>query len=230
MSDMDGWARLIALTAISAILVAVLFAVGGVLPGRVTPVVRVGLVAPFEGAQRTTAYGILSAVKVAIARHNEKTRHTGGPLVDLVALDDGGRPEDSRQQALEMTIDPAVLGVVGPWSAETAKSSLPVYQAARLVVLLPNLPGDSFVAPGTEAVLKIDPPEAELEELAQDLNLTSVVSLAGHSPNRQALLAYAAMNRLLTILEEIGSTSSLTRESVFEHLNLDNGASVSGAG
>ncbi len=90
----------------------------------VLPVVKVGLIAPFEGPQRAAAYECLFAVKSAIKEYNEASRGIG-PLVELVALDDSLSVEDAdkRKVMQQMTIDPAVLGVVGPWMTESEKDT-----------------------------------------------------------------------------------------------------------
>jgi hypothetical protein len=218
MNGSHDWAKYVSLTVLLAIVVVVLPAVRGVAPGQVLPMVKVGLVAPFEGAQRTMAYDALFAVKLAIERYNEQVRHTGGPLVELVSLDDGGRPENSRQQAQEMAVDPVVLGVVGPWSVETASSSIPVFQHARLGVVLPGMVGSNDgVPPKSEGLIQIDPSASEVKNLSLDQEfVSSFSSVAGHSPSSQAALAYTAMNSLLRAVEE--GRAEVTRERVFTQL------------
>ncbi len=66
------------------------------------------------------AYDALFATKLALRRFNEQQRNAGGPLVELVALNDDGQAIRSRQVAQEMAVDPAIVGVIGPWSAEAA--------------------------------------------------------------------------------------------------------------
>jgi len=218
MNSSHDWAKYVSFTVALAIVVVVLLAVWGVVPGQVLPMVKVGLVAPFEGPQRTIAYDTLFAVKLAIERYNEKVRHTGGPLVELVSLDDGGRAENSQQQAHEMAVDPAVLGVVGPWSVETASSSLPVYQQARLGVVLPGTVGENAgLPPESEGLIQIDRTGSEIKNLGQDQDfVSSFRSVAGRSPSSQAMLAYAAMNSLLRVVEE--GKSDAIRERVFTKL------------
>jgi len=86
----------------------------------VLPVVKVGLIAPFEGPQRAAAYECLFSVKLAIKEYNESSRDVG-PLVELVALNDSLQPVDAakRRALQQMIIDPVVLGVIGPWMEET---------------------------------------------------------------------------------------------------------------
>ena len=54
-----------------------------------TETVKIGLVAPFEGAQRALGYDVLAAVRIAIAEQNA-AGGVGGRAVALVALNDEG--------------------------------------------------------------------------------------------------------------------------------------------
>lgn len=103
---------------------------------NIVPVVKVGLVAPFEGPYRAIAYESLFAVKLALKEHNDMN-HTAGPLVELVALNDNFQPADAKRQALQMVMDPAVLGVVGPWMGKSIKLNNEIYQETDLSILYP---------------------------------------------------------------------------------------------
>lgn len=135
--------------------------------GSVPVVVKVGLVAPFEGEQRTMAYDVLSATKRAIREHNETHRDTG-PLVELVALNDNGNPQDAAQKAREIAIDPDILGVLGPWSIHGALASLDIYRQAGLTVMLPGLfPAGPGAAYG-EKVVQLIPDQRQVGLAAAD--------------------------------------------------------------
>jgi branched-chain amino acid transport system substrate-binding protein len=100
------------------------------------PVVKIGLVAPFEGFDRPLGYEALAGVKLALAERNAGGG-VGGYLVELVALNDLGEPNEARGQARELAVDPAVMGVVTGWTAQTARASLPVFRQAGLPVAVP---------------------------------------------------------------------------------------------
>jgi hypothetical protein len=101
-----------------------------------TQTVKIGLVAPFEGAQRSLGYDVLAAVKIALAEQNA-AGGVGGRPAELVALNDEGDPASASVQARKMTTDPAVLGVVGHWSRQTTAAALPVYAGAGLPLVIP---------------------------------------------------------------------------------------------
>lgn len=106
-------------------------------PGGSKPLLKVGLVAPFEGMYRSTGQEALYGVKLAIRERNAAGGVGGSYMVELVALDDGGEPGESAFQAREMVADPDVVGVVAGWSGETAAAALPGYRQAGLGVVVP---------------------------------------------------------------------------------------------
>ncbi len=74
--------------------------------------VKIGLIAPFEGLYRESGYEALAAMRSAIA---------DSPLpsqvrIDILplALDDSADPQRSGRAAAKMLADPAVAAVVGP--------------------------------------------------------------------------------------------------------------------
>jgi len=131
-------------------------------PGSVLPVVKIGLVAPFEGPQRAMAYDALFATKLALSRFNEQQRNAGGPLVELVALNDDGQAIRSRQVAQEMAVDPAIVGVIGPWSAEAAAAAAKTYREANLPVVYPGLGLGQLDTTGEPTYLNVCATDAEV--------------------------------------------------------------------
>jgi len=187
------------ITAVFTVVTTLLLLSACSMRGNVLRVVKIGMVAPFEGPQRTTAYDTLLAVKLAVRHHNDISR-ANGPLVELVALNDDGQPEDSKQQALQMVADPAILGVIGPWMERRAAAGNDIYREARLAV----------VYPGTG-------PRC----------LTSSFRTLAHKPQTsQAIVAHRAANVLLEAIREVSSNSSLTRENVFREVQAQENSSM----
>ncbi|MBK8901400.1 MAG: ABC transporter substrate-binding protein [Anaerolineaceae bacterium] len=100
----------------------------------VQPVVKIGLVAPFEGAQRELGYDAIYAARLAVREINQ-SGGIGGYRVALVALDDGGDVQLAAETAASLTIDPAVVAVIGHGLAETTAVAHPVYIEANLPLL-----------------------------------------------------------------------------------------------
>lgn len=111
-------------------LVLLLCAIGFLLsaclsPGDAAPVVKIGLIAPFEGLGRPFGYAVLPAVKAAIAEVN--ARGDLGPYrVALVALDGNLDPVATAAQAEALARDPDVIAVLGPWDSTPAQAAIPV--------------------------------------------------------------------------------------------------------
>lgn len=101
------------------------FLVGCHLPGSTRPLVKIGLLAPFEGLHRPLGYEVLYAVKLAIRERNANGGVAGWG-VELVALDDGQEAEEARRAAEKAAVDAGVVGVIGPFSAATVQAAAPV--------------------------------------------------------------------------------------------------------
>jgi len=118
-----------------------LLALGALLAGcrttTSTQAATIGLVAPFEGAQRELGYEVLVAVKIAVAEQNAAGGWFGRPIA-LVALNDEGEPAQAALAARELALDPSIVGVVGHWSPQTTAAALPVYLEAGLRLVIPS--------------------------------------------------------------------------------------------
>jgi ABC-type branched-subunit amino acid transport system substrate-binding protein len=126
---------------------------------------KIGLVAPFEGAHRPLGYEALFAAKLAV-----QERNLGGGIqgyqIELVALNDFDDPAQAAIQARALAADPAVLGVVGHLSAGATQAALPVYRQANLTVSIPwPAPADAFIDGGAVSVA------ATAEETATQLEM-----------------------------------------------------------
>jgi ABC-type branched-subunit amino acid transport system substrate-binding protein len=104
------------------------------LPGDAAPVVKIGVIAPFEGAGRPLGYAVLPAIKAAVAEVNASGA-LGRYQVMVVAFNDDLHGPTAAAQAQALALDPEVVGVLGPWSAETAAAAAPILAGAGLPVL-----------------------------------------------------------------------------------------------
>jgi ABC-type branched-subunit amino acid transport system substrate-binding protein len=106
-----------------------------VLPGDAAPVVKIGVIAPFEGMGRPLGYAVLPGVKAAAEEANA-SGELGPYRVLVVAFNDDLHAPTAAAQAEALALDPDVLGVVGAWSAETANAARPILARAGLPVLI----------------------------------------------------------------------------------------------
>lgn len=99
------------------------------------PVVKIGLLAPFEGLHRESGYEALAAMRAALADY---------PLVEVealpLALDTSADPRQARRAALKMLRDDSVVAVVGPIQARTVSAVADVIAASDLDWWLPTTP------------------------------------------------------------------------------------------
>lgn len=114
----------------------------GACAGRGAPrVVKVGLIAPFEGPSRPLGYSVLQAVRLRIRQWNEAG---GSPQVELVALNDDGDPALAAKLPAQLAVDPDLLLVLGPPQGHTALASMPMLVAQGLPTIslapLPDSP------------------------------------------------------------------------------------------
>ena len=98
------------------------------------PIVKLGLIAPFEELYRDDGYAALHAVKLAVGERNA-AGGVAGRQVALVALNDNGRPDEAAMQAAKLGVDRDVLGVVGPLGEVTGAAAGPVLTSDGLAWL-----------------------------------------------------------------------------------------------
>jgi ABC-type branched-subunit amino acid transport system substrate-binding protein len=97
----------------------------------VAPVVKIGLVGPFEGRHRAVGYDVIYSARLAVRQLNA-AGGVAGYRVALVALDDSGELDLAAGTAEALVIDPKVVAVVGHWLAGTSTVAAPIYRRAGL--------------------------------------------------------------------------------------------------
>ncbi len=110
----------------------------------VDPVVKIGLVAPFEGRYRAIGYDALYSARLAVREINA-AGGIGGYRVALVALDDRGDVELAQDAAASLVIDPGVVAAIGHFLPETTSAVNTLYSEGGLPLLtIGNAPFDEF--------------------------------------------------------------------------------------
>jgi branched-chain amino acid transport system substrate-binding protein len=116
-------------------------------------VVKIGLVAPFEGLHRHLGYDVLYAVKLAV-RERDAAGGVSGYMVELVALDDSNDPAQARLQARKMIVDADVMGVIGHFSDQAALAALDEYHRAGLA-LITQVAADAVTERGYPEIFRL---------------------------------------------------------------------------
>ncbi|MFN2189239.1 MAG: ABC transporter substrate-binding protein [Candidatus Promineifilaceae bacterium] len=127
---------------------AVLAAVSLAGCSSVPPVVKIGIVGPFEGYYREVGYDVIYSARMAIREENAR-EDIGDYRVALVALDDFGDTESAQSTARSLVADPGVIAVVGHWLPDTTSSAAPVYENAGLALVQGGSPPFIEVDPST---------------------------------------------------------------------------------
>ena len=216
VGEWSVWGRLPAL-ALLLLLVSLLLPLSGCRgdePLRVDPVVKIGLVAPFEGRNRDVGYDVIYSARLAIRQENER-RGPGQVRLALVALDDFGDPTMARESAEAAAIDPGIVAIIGHWLPETTAAAKPVYEAAGL----------PFVAAGDGPLGMIDPAGLEPRFLQAYANVTPFDEVAGP----YAGTAYDGVNLIIAALTEVeNSGRDIERVTIGEALESLSYAGITG--
>jgi ABC-type branched-subunit amino acid transport system substrate-binding protein len=171
--------------------------------GSVAPVVKVGLVAPFEGRDRAVGYDAIYAARLAVREINA-AGGINGTRVALVALDDSGDPSLAEQAAATLGIDPGVVAVVGHYGRETTAAAAPIYDRDGLPLLVAGEPPFGPVNPA---------------QLAPDFRAAyEAVSPFDEVPGPYAGPTYDAFHLLWTALAQAEQSGTIGRASVQEAL------------
>jgi branched-chain amino acid transport system substrate-binding protein len=104
--------------------------------GSTQPVVKIGLIAPFEELYRADGYAALHAVRLAVEQRNA-AGGVAGRQVALVALNDNGRADEAALQARKLGLDQDVMGVIGPLQLDTARGAAPEFARQELPWIAP---------------------------------------------------------------------------------------------
>jgi len=162
-------------------------------PGSTDPLVKIGLVAPFEGRLRARGYEVLYAVKLAVRQWNE-AGGAGGYRVELVALDDGGDPALAVGQVRELAVDEGVLGVVGHFTEAATVAAAAEYAARGLALVAPGVGAEEVTAAG--GVIRLGPSNQLLGREAarfavDELSARRLAALRGQDDLADAFVAAA---------------------------------------
>ncbi|NDJ51511.1 MAG: ABC transporter substrate-binding protein [Chloroflexi bacterium] len=98
-------------------------------------VVKIGLVAPFEGEYRQLGYDIVPAVRLALRDYTANYADDLGLVVELVAYDDRCEADLAQEQARKLLVDDSVVGVIGHFCDQATAAALPLYVEYGLPVV-----------------------------------------------------------------------------------------------
>lgn len=207
------------------LLLLCLLVLAGCLPERPAPVLKVGLLAPFEGERRELGYHLLPAIFAATPER------VNGQLVEWVILDTSSQPEVAAQRARELLVDPAVLAIVGPLLPEEVAAVAPLMEEAG-VAWVPLAPrGEAGLQAWSQVLERVDEAEAswgpqawpairrgevtEYVDASLPADLGDFAAVAGAQPWPQDWLAWQGTRHAMQALDR---TPTLNRAAVLDAL------------
>lgn len=195
--------------------------------GSTRPVVKIGLIAPFEELYRADGYEALNAVKLAVNQRNA-AGGVAGRQVALVALNDNGRPDEARTQAANIAVDADVLGVIGPIKAGSSPAGQAMTAQQLPWIALTEL-SQTELAGGFSLALA---PELlagmAVESLKAQPGIDSVLVLTDRQEARAAAEAVGATVRVLP-LAAAGQVTPVPGEGVVWLGDAEQGARLASA-
>ena len=99
------------------------------------PILKIGLLAPFEGLHRESGYNALAAMRSALNDYP-----LDGVDVLPLALDTSASPSQARRAAVKMLRDNSVVAVVGPLQTKEVSAVADIMAASNLDWQLPAIP------------------------------------------------------------------------------------------
>jgi len=182
------------------------------LPKPLPGIIKVGLVAPFEGSYRQIGYDAVYAARLSVREINAAGGIDGWQL-ELVAYDDRGDAALAALIAGNLIVDPDVVAVIGHYRPETSASAGAVYAEAGL----PNLVIGDTASPSATAWF-LAPPPAKVAEAMGMVGLASDPETAGVWMDTQVPEALAAPLRTYLIDHALTPVAGDEAELVFSFL------------
>jgi len=185
----------------------------------IRPVVKIGLLAPFEGSQRRSGYAALTAMRQAIA-----DSAPAAVAIMPLALDSGADPAGIERAARKLLQDKAVRAIVGPYTPLLVQPMAALVMPTGLPWLVPFAvnPTHGFIIPDVAGAWALPVLTAAAEQAAA-LGRQRLV-LAGLAPEWPQLTpAQAESLFALPLLVEPNPTIEST-DAVFWLGNAEDGA------
>ncbi len=175
------------------IMVLAALTISACLPASTPPVVKIGLIAPFEGPSRPLGYSILYAVKLRLSEWNSADKR---PRVELVALNDDSNPALAARLAAQLAVDPDIVLVLGPPQGHTAQVAWPALASAQLPTLSLVPQPDALAGP----LVPFAGRENDVRQALQAFGLTATLAYTG--PVSSPVVWMGDPYTLATLLQE----------------------------
>ncbi len=160
------------------------------LPAPTPRVLKIGLVAPFEGRYRAIGYDAIYAARLAVREINAGSG-AGGYRLMLVAFDDGGTAEGAIAAARSLAVDASVVAVIGHYRQPSSAAAQPLYTEAGM----PFLVIGATLPPARTTWQLSPPPDRLAEALVEATGAAQRVALWTEEPSAPTAQAVEAAIR-----------------------------------
>ncbi len=160
------------------------------LPAPAPRVLKIGLVAPFEGRYRDVGYDAVYAARLAIRQINAEGS-AGGYELMVVAFDDGGTAEGAVGAARSLLVDEAVVAVIGHYRQPSSAAAQSLYTEAGM----PFLVIGATLPPARTTWQLSPPPDRLAEALVEATGTARRVALWTEEPSAPTAQAVEAALR-----------------------------------
>ncbi|MBN1876289.1 MAG: ABC transporter substrate-binding protein [Anaerolineae bacterium] len=177
-------------------LLLILFLLTACFPPPLPRVLKIGLVAPFEGRYRYIGYDAIYAARLAVREINV-AGGVGGWRLALVAYDDRADPELARSVARNLATDLEVVGVIGHYRQQTTEVAAPIYGAVETSLLVIS----AWITKTTAPAWHLAPSPRKMAE-------AMVAAGGGSDPNaisESRSVAYWGVDPLVSELEDVAA-------------------------
>jgi ABC-type branched-subunit amino acid transport system substrate-binding protein len=158
---------------------------------------RVALLAPFEGRYREVGYNAYYAVKLAFQDYGQAD-------VELIAVEDGGSVESATDRARALAIDPSVKAVIALGYAATDAETQQAFGDLPVVII-----GHWDTKPETANVLMLETPQIEnLIQLPADARELTEIAQSDQQIIGDESLALEQFSLLSQNMEQVTIVSS----------------------
>ena len=165
--------RLVAFLLAMMLMVTALVAGGcGAKPAAEAPaqaVVKLGFLAPITGGDAAEGAAARNAFQMAIDDANASGAYKY--KIELVIIDDAGKPEVGAAGAQQIVADPLVVAASGHWNSGVAEATIPIFKQAEIPLLIWGAIREGLTSPANYPYITRSAPTAvqENEPLAKAL-------------------------------------------------------------
>lgn len=132
-------------------------------------VVKLGFLAPITGGDAAEGAAARNAFQMAIDAANASGEFPY--TIELIVIDDAGKPEVGAAGAQQIVADPLVVAASGHWNSGVAEATIPIFKQAEIPMLIWGAIRDGLTSPENYPYITRSAPTAvqENEPLAKAL-------------------------------------------------------------